>query len=100
MLFRSSDRLGLPTPVAVASVTALIINIGVNLLLIPAWGIVGASAASLVSYSVHAAILVAISSRMARRTAAAFVIPGRDEVRRLRDGLGRLLTSMRPAATR
>ena len=92
--------LGLPTPVAVASVTALIINIGVNLLLIPAWGIVGASAASLVSYTVHAAILVAISSRMARRTAAAFVIPGRDEVRRLRDGLGRLLTSMRPAATR
>jgi O-antigen/teichoic acid export membrane protein len=91
--------LGLPLPVAVASVCALTVNIVANLLLIPAWGIVGASAASLVSYTVHAAILLAIASRLARRGVGAFVIPGRAEVHRLREGLAKLAAGLRRSSS-
>ena len=54
---------------------------------IPPAGILGSSLASLVSYSVHAAMLVAISSRLARKPASAFLIPGAEEWHRLVDGL-------------
>jgi O-antigen/teichoic acid export membrane protein len=87
--------LGLPLPVAAASVSAVVVNIGANLLLIPTWGIVGASAASLISYSLHAAILLVIASRLARRRAIDFVVPGRTEGQRLRDGLVSLIAALR-----
>lgn len=87
--------LGLPMPVAVVSVSALVTNIVANLLLIPAWGIVGAAAASLISYSLHATLLLAVATRLARRGPAAFLLPGREEVRRLRDGVLRLLGTLR-----
>lgn len=87
--------LGLPAPVATASVISLVINVAANLLLIPAWGIVGASAASLISYTVQAVILLGIAVRLTHRGPAAFLIPGREEVRRLRDGVTGLLGTVR-----
>jgi O-antigen/teichoic acid export membrane protein len=61
----------------------LSVNLVVNLILIPRWGIVGASAASLVSYSCHAAILLAISSRWAHVSPFAFILPRRAEFTRV-----------------
>jgi len=87
--------LGLPAPVATASVISLVINVAANLLLIPAWGIVGASAASLISYTVQAVILLGMAVRLTHRGPAAFLIPGREEVRRLRDGVTGLLGTVR-----
>ncbi len=87
--------LGMPLTVAAASVTALVVNVIANLLLIPLWGIVGASAASLISYSIHAVILVAMASRMTRRGWAQFLVPGPSEARRLRDGVTNLIAGLR-----
>ena len=72
-----------PRPVAQAAIVALIINLSLNLVLIPRWGIVGAAAASLGSYSAHASMLLAVSSRLSGTRAAAFVVPTRIEVDRL-----------------
>lgn len=87
--------LGLPLPVATASVISLVVNVAANLLLIPAWGIVGASAASMISYTVQAAILLGMATRLTHRGPAAFLLPGREEVQRLRDGVIGLLATVR-----
>jgi len=78
---------GFPLPVALASGVGLAVNVVANILLIPVAGIVGASAASLVSYSVQTGMLVYTSSRLSHRPAAAFLLPGRAEWRRLADGV-------------
>ena len=91
--------LGLPGPVAIASAVGLAVNLVANILLIPAAGIVGASAASLVSYSVQTAILVSTSSRLSGHGAASFLLPGRAEWRRLIDGLRGLATQLRGGST-
>jgi O-antigen/teichoic acid export membrane protein len=87
--------LGLPGPVAVAAVSTLVVNVAANVLFIPAFGIVGAAAASLVSYTIHAIILLGISSRLSRRPVISFIVPGRDEVQRLRTGIAGLLGALR-----
>ena len=92
--------LGLPAPVAVASSVALVLNIGANLALIPAAGIVGSAAASLISYTAHAAMLTYVSTRLSRRSAFAFLIPGRMEWRRLVTGLQGFQSLLAPTAPR
>jgi O-antigen/teichoic acid export membrane protein len=87
--------LGLPGPVAAAAVTALVVNLAANLLLIPVFGIVGASAASLVSYTTHAVILLGISSRLTGRPVTSFIVPGRGEVARLWEGIVALVHTVR-----
>jgi O-antigen/teichoic acid export membrane protein len=84
------NGLGLPTPVAVVSTIALGVNVAGNLLLIPRIGIVGAAAASLISYSAHAAMLVVISSRLSGRGPLAYIVPGRAELDRLSSGISAL----------
>ena len=79
--------LGLPLMVARASVANLVINLVANVVLIPILGIVGAAVASLVSYTIHAAILSFIAARLARRRPHEYVIPTTAELRRLVDGL-------------
>ena len=78
---------GRPGPVSVAAVAALAINIGANVLLIPALGIIGAAAASLISYSSHATIMVVVTSRMTGQRALSLIVPGRTEFERLIAGL-------------
>lgn len=75
--------LGSPLPVAAAASTAMVVNIGANLLLIPVWGIYGAATASLISYSIHAAIMVTIARHYSRLPLRAFLLPTTDDARRL-----------------
>ncbi len=90
--------LGLPTSVAVASSANLVINVVANLLLIPWLGIVGASLASVISYTIQAGLLAIIAGRLARRRALDYLIPTRAEVDRLREGLGELRGRLRRRA--
>jgi len=86
-------------PVTLAAVAALAINLVANLVLIPAQGIVGAAAASLISYTAYGALMVAASSRASGSPWSAFVVPRAADVRRLWSGLGRLVgAAVRPAA--
>lgn len=82
--------LGLPGPVSAIAATALAVNLGGNVALIPPLGIAGAALASLVSYSVHAALTVALASRLSGAPVGAFLRPGAAELSRLRDRLGAL----------
>jgi O-antigen/teichoic acid export membrane protein len=49
---------GRPIVTTYAAVASLLINIGVNLVLVPRWGISGAAIASTISYSLGAAVLL------------------------------------------
>jgi O-antigen/teichoic acid export membrane protein len=95
-----TSGVGRPMPTAVAAVVALTLNIVANLILIPRWGIVGASASSLISYTCHASILLVMASRMARVSPLAFVLPRAAEFARLRRGLVTGVTQMRASAGR
>ncbi len=75
--------LGRPTPTAVASTIALATNLAANLILIPRFGIVGASASSLISYTSQATMLLFVASRLAGVSPLAFILPGRAEVDRI-----------------
>lgn len=79
--------LGLPGPVSAIAATALAVNLGGNLALIPSLGIAGAALASLVSYGVHAALTVSLASRLSGAPIGAFLWPGGAEISRLRDRL-------------
>lgn len=67
--------LGKPLPVGAIAVVSVTVNIVANLILIPRVGIVGAATASLLSYSVNAILMVALSSRLARVSPWALVVP-------------------------
>jgi O-antigen/teichoic acid export membrane protein len=95
-----TSGVGRPLPTAVAAVVALTLNIVANLILIPRWGIVGASASSLISYTCHATILLAMASRMAKVSPLAFLLPGAPELARLRRGLVAGMTLVRASARR
>ena len=75
---------GVPLPVAAAAVSALLVNVVANVLLIPAFGIIGASAASVISYTVNMVTLLAIACRLGGRPPHAYLVPTRAEVVRLR----------------
>lgn len=75
---------GVPLPVAVAAVSSLAVNVAANFALIPALGIIGASTASVISYTVNMVVLLAIACRLSGRPPHAFLVPTRAEVARLR----------------
>jgi O-antigen/teichoic acid export membrane protein len=84
--------------VSVANVVALVINVVLNLILIPRLGIVGASLASLGSYTALAAMTLLIASRLSRQGPLSLFVPGRAEVVLLVTGfvrLGRRLALLR-----
>ncbi|MCZ6783827.1 MAG: oligosaccharide flippase family protein [Proteobacteria bacterium] len=56
------------------------VNIGLNLWWIPIWGITGAAAASLVSYSLEAALITAVFVRSSGRGLGELFVIGRDDV--------------------
>lgn len=90
--------LGRPIATAVAGIVGLTVNLIANILLIPVWGIVGAAAASLISYSCHASILLFVSSRWAGVSPLAFIVPRRAEFVRVRRMLTEGLTKVRSQA--
>ncbi len=86
--------LGRALPVTLAATTAAVVNVAANLVAIPIWGIVGAGAASLLSYGLHAGIMLFFASRSAGCRPLDFIVPGRGELVRLRDGLRGLLRGL------
>ena len=74
------DRL---TPIAGASLGSMGLNIVLNLVFIPAWGIVGAAAASLASYTVYGALMVWFAARESGASWSAFILPTPDDFRRI-----------------
>jgi O-antigen/teichoic acid export membrane protein len=77
-------------PVTTAAVASLVLNVLANLVLIPGFGIVGAAAASLVSYTAYAVLMVGFASRASGASWWLFVIPQADDVRRLASAARRL----------
>ena len=61
------------------SVTVMLLNVGLNLALIPALGAVGAALASLISYSALGALAITFDRR-AGGFAAGSLVPGRADV--------------------
>ena len=86
-------------PLTVAAVASLVINVAVNLVLIPVAGIVGAAASSLVSYTAYAMLMVVFASQASGLPWHAFVVPRGEDVSRLRGALGRLARTAAAAVT-
>ena len=63
------------------SVGVFAVNIVANLILIPRFGIVGASAASLISYSLTSLLITAMAARFTRAPLTGFWIPRASDVR-------------------
>jgi O-antigen/teichoic acid export membrane protein len=64
-----------PDIVSAVSVASFVVNVLANLVLIPPFGIIGAAAASLVSYSFSALLTTAIAARLARTSLVSFFLP-------------------------
>jgi O-antigen/teichoic acid export membrane protein len=77
-------------PVTTAAVGSLVLNVAANLVLIPGFGIVGAAAASLVSYTAYAVLMVGFASRASGAPWWLFVIPRPEDFRRLASAAQRL----------
>jgi O-antigen/teichoic acid export membrane protein len=73
--------LGRPGLASAVSITALITNVMLNLVLIPHFGILGASTASLISYTLSAVIYSVIGARLTGHRPSDFWIPRRGDVR-------------------
>ena len=89
---------GRPGLISVVTSVALVLNVALNLVLIPRFGIVGASFSSLISYSAHAAMTLFIASRLSGHSMLSLVVPGRAEVGLLIAGLQRLAGRVRRGA--
>jgi O-antigen/teichoic acid export membrane protein len=73
--------IGRPGVNSAVSIASFIVNIAANLVLIPAYGIVGAAVASLLSYSISALLMTAIAARLTGAGLLSFWIPRLDDVR-------------------
>ena len=73
--------IGRPEIDSYVSVGALIVNIIANLILIPRLGIVGAAAASLISYSLTSLLLTLAAARFTTTSVADFWVPRASDVR-------------------
>ncbi len=76
--------IGRPGPISAVATGTLILNIAVNLALIPILGPVGAAIASLVSYSVNGGLMVMIGARQAGVGILAMTLPRQADLARLR----------------
>lgn len=72
--------LGRPGTASAISLFALAVNVGLNLFLIPAYGIVGASAAALVSYTLSGVVSSIIAARLTGQRARDFWLVRRADV--------------------
>jgi O-antigen/teichoic acid export membrane protein len=72
---------GRPGLVAIGSTIALVVNVAFNVVLIPAFGIVGASLASDVSYTLQAGVALYFASRLSGNSPVKLFVPGLEEAR-------------------
>jgi O-antigen/teichoic acid export membrane protein len=82
---------GRPGLVAIGTVASLVLNVALNLVLIPRFGIVGASLSSLISYTFQAGMAVIFASRLSGQSPLSLFVPGTGEIRLLVE-TGRRLT--------
>jgi O-antigen/teichoic acid export membrane protein len=82
---------GRPGLVAIGTVASLVLNVALNLVLIPRFGIGGASLSSLISYTFQAGMAVIFASRLSGQSALSLFVPGTGEIRLLVE-TGRRLT--------
>ena len=73
--------LGMTGTNSIVNVGAFVLNIAANIVLIPLYGIVGAAAASLISYSVSSIVFTAIAARLSHANILDFWIPRPSDVR-------------------
>jgi O-antigen/teichoic acid export membrane protein len=71
---------GRPGLISIGTILSLSLNVAVNVVLIPMYGIVGAALASLVSYTFQAAVAVGFASRLSGESPLRLFVPGREEV--------------------
>jgi O-antigen/teichoic acid export membrane protein len=71
---------GRPGLISIGTILSLILNLGLNIVLIPIYGIVGAALASLVSYTFQAAVAVFFASRLSGQSPLSLFVPGKEEV--------------------
>ncbi len=71
---------GLPGVVSAVSTGAVALNVAANLVLIPAFGPVGAAAASLISYSFHGITMLIVSSRRAATSIARLAVARKADI--------------------
>ena len=71
---------GRPGLISIGTILSLILNLGLNIVLIPIYGIVGAALASLVSYTFQAAVAVFFASRLSGQSPQSLFVPGKEEV--------------------
>lgn len=74
---------GRPGPISIGGAATLILNLVANVILIPRWGIVGASFASLLSYTAMAILMVGVASHISRQSPATLIVPRKEEFRAL-----------------
>ena len=83
---------GRPGLLAGGMIVVLLLNVGLNLMFIPMFGIVGASLSSLISYTVQAGIVVFFTSRLSGHPAVSLFVPGAGEVRLVVETVRRLIS--------
>jgi O-antigen/teichoic acid export membrane protein len=83
---------GRPGLMAFGMIVVLASNVALNIVLIPIFGIVGASLSSVFSYSLQAVIAIMLASHVSGQPPFSLFVPGKDEVKIL-IGHGRRLIS-------
>jgi O-antigen/teichoic acid export membrane protein len=73
--------LGLTGTTSLVNVGAFVLNVVLNLALIPAFGIVGAATASLVSYTASSVVFTLVGARLSQSSPLDFWLPRRADVR-------------------
>ena len=86
---------GHPGPVSAGATVAVASNVVANFLLIPHFGIEGAAAASLISYTLLAAMMLVVACRLSHLSPVTIVVPGPAEFRILWSTGRRAISALR-----
>jgi O-antigen/teichoic acid export membrane protein len=90
-------RTGRPAVIAAIYGLSLCCNVLLNVAWIPRWGLIGASAASTVSYSLSTLLFVAWTARLAEVSVVRALVPDRQDLDLFVAGVRRLCTCLRHA---
>jgi O-antigen/teichoic acid export membrane protein len=90
---------GKPGTLSIGATVALLVNVPMNIILIPRLGIVGASLSSVASYTVMAAMMVVVASRVSGQSPWSLCIPRRSDFGLLAAGLARMANQLRSRIT-
>jgi O-antigen/teichoic acid export membrane protein len=95
---------GRPGVISIGAGVTLALNLAANVFLIPVYGIVGAAAASLISYTAMTAMMLVVACRLSGHSPFYLIVPGTTEVRVIWTaglrGLAMIRRRVRPATQR